>query len=165
MAHIYVFFEAVIFLCGLILFIISVVHSFSKQANDQGIVTTGIYKYVRHPQNLALILMALPFALYMPGFYDSGICFGDLFCWFQLIILLTVYSDYTDYKLKQKFPEDFPNYYQQTGFYFPKWYSTQRIQFLSVFNRPIIRYLTLTLIYLLIVLLCFQIYHTGDWLR
>ena len=129
-----IFFEAVIFLCGLILFIISVVHLFNKQVNDQKIVTTGIYKYVRHPQNLALILMALPFALYIPGFYDYGICFGDLFCWFQLIILLTVYSDYMDYKLKQQFPADFSNYYQQTGFFFPKWHSFQRLQFLSVFN-------------------------------
>ena len=159
------FLEVVIFLSGLILFIVSVVHSSRKQTKDQNIVTTGIYKYVRHPQNLALIIMAFPFVLYVPGFHDPGICFGDLFCWVQFIILLTIYSDYTDYKLKQKFPEDFPSYYQQAGFFLPKLYSIKRLQFLSVFNRPIIRYLSLVLIYLLIVLLCFQICLTGDWLR
>ena len=162
----FLFFEALIFASGLILFIVSIIHSSRKKVSDQKIVTTGIYKYVRHPQNLALIIMALPFALYIPFFYDFGIYFGDLLCWIQLIILLTLYSDYTDYKLKEKYPEDFLSYYQQTGFFLPKVYSIKKLQFLSVFNRPIIRYLCLALIYLLVVLFFFLIYlNSGPKLR
>jgi hypothetical protein len=155
--------EAVIFLSGLVLFLISLVHSSRRTVKEQNKIATGIYKYVRHPQNLALILMTFPFALYIPVSSDHGICFADLLCWVQFVVLLTLYSDYTDYRLRQLFPDTYPSYYQQTGFYLPKLVSIKELQFLSIFDRPILRYLCFLVIYLLIVLFFVQIYLSIDW--
>lgn len=73
--------EILLFCFGLTLFLISLITMVKKKIEEDHLIQTGIYKYIRHPQNLGIIIMALPFTLYIPGFEDIGIRMGDIASW------------------------------------------------------------------------------------
>ena len=103
-----------IFVLGLVLFVISLFQLAQGIKKDQTLVNHGIYNHIRHPQNLAIIIMAFPLFLYY------GIRMGDIVSWIQFTFLIIIYSDLGDIRLKKKYPEQFQSYYQTTGFMTPK---------------------------------------------
>ncbi|MHA1449743.1 MAG: methyltransferase family protein [Candidatus Hodarchaeales archaeon] len=112
--------EIMVFITGLVLLLASFVQLVRGMVKQQGIMQEGIYKYIRHPQNLAIIIMAFPLALYVPYFDDHGIRLADLITWVQFTLIVVIYSDLEDRRLKKKYPETFTSYYESTGFFLPK---------------------------------------------
>ena len=58
--------EFLIFGIGLSLFIWGVYLIARSRLKNTGLVKTGPYKYIRHPQHLGIILMSLSISLYIP---------------------------------------------------------------------------------------------------
>lgn len=112
--------EVIIFIGGIFVFLLGLYHLTKGKKQKLLIVTTGIYHYIRHPQNLGICLIVLPFALYIPGFNDLGIRVGEIFSWLLFTFILTIYSNLEEKFLLTKFSKEYSPYQHYTGFFFPK---------------------------------------------
>ncbi len=112
-------FESIVFSVGIGLFVISFVQLVREKVCGQGLVQTGIYGIIRHPQNFSLIFLFLPFSLYIPGFWDWGIRVADLIFLINFIYFMITFSYVEEHFLKKKYPEEFQQYVQNTGFMIP----------------------------------------------
>jgi len=112
--------EIFIFVAGFFLFTSGLYHLVKGKRDGIDIIQTGPYKFIRHPQNLGILLIALPFALYIPGFNDLGIRIGEILSWTLFGFFLIIYSYFEEYKLNKKYLEEFRNYQIHTGFFIPK---------------------------------------------
>lgn len=148
----WLYLKVMIFLVGLILFLISLTTLILGIKKDVGLVENGIYKHMRHPQILSIIIMAFPLFLYI------GFRMGDLVSWVQFIFIMIIYSDIGDIKLKKKYPADFQTYYEKSGFFFPR-IIPYRIghYFSAVYNKKF-RYPLMLLIYILCISTLYQIF-------
>ncbi|MFX1567953.1 MAG: hypothetical protein ACFFCV_06270 [Promethearchaeota archaeon] len=144
--------KMIIFLAGLIFFTVSITQLIYWLKKEKNLVQKGIYKYIRHPQNMAIIIMAFPFFIW----YSVRI--GDIVTWVQFVFLMILYSDFGDLKLNQKYPDEFQNYYLNTGFFLPKAISIKSIEPLSIFKNKKLRYIILVLIYVLTIIILYVFY-------
>jgi len=155
--------KMIIFLTGLILFTISIAQLVYWLKKEKSLVQQGVYKYIRHPQNLAIIIMTFPF------FILYGVRIGNIVTWIQFVFLMILYSDFGDLRLNKKYPNKFQNYYTNTGFFLPKVVSIKSIEPLSIFKNKKLRYLILILIYILTIIILYVIYlilpfnHVGSF--
>lgn len=144
--------KTIIFLVGLILFAVSIAPLVYWLKKEKQIVRQGIYKYIRHPQNIAIIIMIFPFFI----FY--GVRIGDIVTWVQFIFLMIIYSDFEDLRLNKKYPCEFQNYYENSGFVLPKFVSLKFLDSLSIFKNKKLRYIILFLIYILTIIILYAFY-------
>ncbi|MBY8999490.1 MAG: hypothetical protein KGD64_01110, partial [Candidatus Heimdallarchaeota archaeon] len=72
------------------------------------------------PQHLGIILMALPFSLYIPGTEDMGILVADILSWSFFSLILFLWSDHEERQLAKKFGEEFVQYRSKTGSFLPR---------------------------------------------
>ncbi|MEJ2250932.1 MAG: isoprenylcysteine carboxylmethyltransferase family protein, partial [Candidatus Lokiarchaeota archaeon] len=144
--------KAMIFIVGFILFIISLTTLILGIKKDVGLVQNGIYKYIRHPQNLSIIIMAFPLFMFL------GFRMGDFVSWVQFIFLMIIYSDIGDIKLKKKYPADFQTYYEKSGFFLPRVIPYRIGHYFSAISKKRIRYPLLLLIYILCIFTLYQIF-------
>ena len=112
--------EMLIFCFGLGLFLTGLITMVKKKIEGDTLIQTGIYKYIRHPQNLGIIFMFLPFVLYIPGFRDIGIRMGEIASWMFFTFIICLYSYYEEWRLVRKYKEIYLEYYKKTGFFIPK---------------------------------------------
>ncbi|MHA1167131.1 MAG: methyltransferase family protein [Candidatus Hodarchaeales archaeon] len=154
-------FGLVIFMIGFLVFLISFVQLTRGLVKEQDILTKGFYKHVRHPQNLAIILMAFPVALYVPGFQDLGIRLADIIFFVQFTFIVMIYSDWEERRLIKKYPDKFLSYYRETGFLFPKLFSFEIFNRFSLFQHPYKRYIVFLLVYIIIINSIYLIYISG----
>ncbi len=84
--------------------------------------------------------MAIPLALYIPWVDDLGIRVGDLVIWIFFTLLLVIYSDIEDYRLKKRLPEEFLVYQSNTGFIFPKIVQLNRFQLKWIRENRLLKY-------------------------
>jgi len=144
--------KAMIFLIGLILFIISLACLVIGIRKNSGLVQNRIYKHIRHPQNLSIIIMAFPL------FLLHGFRLGDFVSWVQFIFIMIIFSDIGDIKLKKKYPKEFQLYYENSGFFLPR-VLPYRISyyFSAVYNKKF-RYPILLSIYILCIYILYQLF-------
>ncbi len=152
--------ESMVFLVGLTLFIWGFIQIVRARKNETNITQTGPYKHIRHPQHLGIILISLPFALRIrPGFaYHIFIRFrvGDILSWVLFCFVLIIWSDIEERKLQKTHPEEFADYKNRTGFFFPKIGNRQTL-IIQEKKRYyyLIRYLIFFIIYCFVVLIMF----------
>ncbi|MFX1370459.1 MAG: hypothetical protein ACFFCE_01265 [Promethearchaeota archaeon] len=144
--------KAIIFLTGLTLFTISIVQLIYWLKKEKNLVQQGIYKYIRHPQNFAIIIMTFPLFI----LYDVRI--GNIVTWIQFVFLMILYSDFGDLRLNKKYPDEFQNYYSNTGFFLPKVISIKALKPLSIFKNKKLRYIILVLIYVFTIIILYVFY-------
>ena len=149
--------EIIIFIVGLLLFFWGLIHLVKGKKIGLDIVQTGPYKLIRHPQNLGILIMLFPFALYTPGFTDDGIRIGDILSWTLFFLLMIFISDFEEYRLKEKSPEKFINYRNTTGFFFPNLRHNRKNQGKGEKNNYLKRYGLLILCYGLFILIAYFI--------
>ncbi|MHA1671258.1 MAG: methyltransferase family protein [Promethearchaeota archaeon] len=132
--------EIITFMIGIFVLLSGLYHLAKGRKQKISIVKTGLYKYIRHPQNLGISLISLPFALYIPGFNDIGIRIGELFSWILFTFILTIYSNLEEHYLMKKFPEEYRKYQTQTSFFFPMSYiwkkkKSKGVEFMTILKR------------------------------
>lgn len=160
-----IFIEAVIFTFGLVIFMISLIQLIIGLKKKKGIVRIGFYKYIRHPQNLALIIMTFPLCLFLPFTGDLGIRIGDFVSWIQFSFLIIIYSDIGDVLLKKKYPAQFLEYYESTGFMVPKLFKTKVSNYFSILQHKKIRYMFFVILYIGIICILYYFYLVGPFFR
>jgi protein-S-isoprenylcysteine O-methyltransferase Ste14 len=92
-----------------------------KRKNGEGLITSGPYSWVRHPQHLGILLFLLPFAIafkFTSGF-STGIRPGDVLSWALMGFLLLAVADWEESRLLEKFNEQYLEYSQNTPFIVP----------------------------------------------
>ena len=159
-------FETIAFIGGLTLVFWGFSHIVKARKNNIKITQTGPYKYIRHPQNLGIILISFPFALMIPG-YDHGIRVGDVLSWVFFCFLLIIWSDVEERKLQKEHPEEFVEYKSKTGYFFPRIREKQPLIIQKKKYYYFIRYLSFIFTYCMIVLiaLLFTKYVPGSHVR
>jgi len=148
----WVYLKVMIFVIGLILFIISLVCLVIGIRKNAGLVQKRIYKRIRHPQNLSIIIMVFPLFLY------HGFRLGDFVSWVQFIFLMIIYSDIADIKLKKKYPEEFQSYYENSGFFLPRLLPYRISYYFSAIYNKKYRYILLFSIYILCIYILYQLF-------
>jgi protein-S-isoprenylcysteine O-methyltransferase Ste14 len=151
-SDLYSFIKISIFILGLALFIISLFQLVRGLKKDHTLVTHRIYNHIRHPQNLAIIIMAFPLFLYY------GIRMGNVVSWVQFSFLMILYSDLGDIRLKKKYPEQFQSYYESTGFMTPKFLSYRITKWFSAITNKKVRYPLFLIFYILAIFILYQLY-------
>jgi protein-S-isoprenylcysteine O-methyltransferase Ste14 len=105
-------------LTGIAIIVISILQlsknlsPFPSPKENSELITTGLYKQIRHPIYSGILLLAFSFALYQ----NSG--FKILISFF-LLILFYFKTSYEEQQLSLKFPE-YNNYKRTAGRFFPK---------------------------------------------
>ncbi len=112
--------ELVIFICGFGLFLHGLIHLVKAKIKKNDIVQTGLYNYIRHPQNLGILIFSFPFCLYVPFLGDHGLKVGDIFSWLLFCLLITIYSDIEEIFMLKRYPDKYRLYKSNTGFFLPK---------------------------------------------
>lgn len=85
---------------------------FPKPREDGSLITSGLYKYVRHPVYTAILIFFFFLALYFGSGYKVGIVF-------LLMLLFWFKSQYEEKQLCQKYPA-YNEYRKLTGRFLPK---------------------------------------------
>lgn len=112
--------EIIVFIGGLTLFLIGLIYSFRAKRVNKKIINCGVYKFIRHPQNVGIILTSLPCVFILPGNEDLGIQIGGIPLRILFIVCMIIYSDLQELNIQQKFPEEFKTYKENVGFFIPK---------------------------------------------
>ena len=112
--------EFLLIMIGLILLVWGLVQIAEAKLKKEGLVTGGIYRYIRHPQHLGMIIIAFAFALYVPGTEDLGIRVGEILSWSLFSLIQFLWSDYEERQLAKKFGDEFNEYRKKTGAFFPR---------------------------------------------
>ncbi|UCE11689.1 MAG: hypothetical protein JSW61_07105 [Candidatus Thorarchaeota archaeon] len=136
--------EALILAIGLMLFLFALKEIVEARRRGMGIVTSGLYKYVRHPQHLGIMLMLLPLALtnvFQPAQWWGGIRPGDLLSWSFVAFLLIIIADLEETRLLALFGQDYEDYAQRTPFILPKVNLLSFIQSSSLSRGKPLRYI------------------------
>ncbi len=118
--------ELVIFMCGFWLFLHGLIHLVKAKKEKIDIVQTGLYKYIRHPQNLGIIIFSFPFCLYVPFLGDSGLKVGDIFSWMLFFLMIIIYSDIEEIHMVKRYPDTYRLYRSNTGFFIPRIIKTKK---------------------------------------
>lgn len=132
-----------------------------KVLRKKGICKTGMYRWVRHPQHLGILIMFLPLVLYV-GYipfikvvtHDIGILLGDIITYIQFGFFLVILSDLEEIRLFHKDPDAFLEYMRTTGFFFPRIRQklTTTLPRWSVHRNRWVHFGLLTVLYVIIVL-------------
>ena len=114
--------EGVLLFSGLLLFLLALFEMARKFSEGVSLVTSGPYRWVRHPQHLGLILFLLPLALFNISYSASwsGIRPGDILSWSLVSFLLVVVADLEEYSLVKRFGSEYIDYSNRTPFLLPR---------------------------------------------
>jgi hypothetical protein len=86
------------------------------------VVTSGPYRWVRHPQHLGIIMFLLPLALLNIRYpiYWAGIRPGDILSWSLVSFMLIVAADFEESGLVKRFGIEYSDYCKRTPFLLPR---------------------------------------------
>ena len=101
----------------LLLGLVQIIHA---KARNIGLVTTGLYKYVRHPQHLGIAVLSFGF-LMLNG---AGIRVGDIIAWTLVVFIYILLADSEEASLESEFGESYRNYKRKVSFMIPFFPST-----------------------------------------
>lgn len=144
--------ECCVFILGLYIFLSGLIQLAKGRKNDLNVVQKGTYRYVRHPQNLGILIMMLPLTFYIPGFNDLGIRIADLLSWILFCLIIILICDYEERVMMKRFPSEYASFKSKTGFLIPKIRKQKLISLKSIRYRYVLRYFILFLCYILIVI-------------
>ena len=145
--------ELVIFICGFGLFLHGLIHLVKAKKKKIAIVQTGLYKYIRHPQNLGIVIFSFPFCLYVPFLGDAGLKVGDIFSWMLFFLLIIIYSDIEEIHMVKRYPNKYRLYRSNTGFFIPRILKTKKEKSDMEIKNYLFRWLFLIGGYILLILI------------
>jgi len=114
--------QGIVFFLGLALLIRSFVEMTRRISNGVQFITSGPYRWVRHPQHLGIIMFLLPLALFNISYSAqwSGVRPGDILSWSLVSFILIVVADFEEIGLTNKFGVEYIDYCKRTPFLLPR---------------------------------------------
>ncbi|NHI84100.1 MAG: hypothetical protein EAX81_07340 [Candidatus Thorarchaeota archaeon] len=115
--------EQTIAVIGLAILVSSFVHM--RLARNEGLITSGPYRFIRHPQYLGVILFTL--TLTTRSYWIATHTFGMswispnlmIVVWFGTLFAYIIMALVEELHLAKVFPSDYSQYRQRVGFLFP----------------------------------------------
>jgi len=154
--------EVTLFLGGLSISIWGLRELVMKRVEECGFVTTGPYKWVRHPQHLGIILFLLPTALFNPTLIGmSGIRPGDILSWSLISFLLLIVADWEETHLRDIYGQKFKTYMSRTAFILPGLKFPFKLG--NAKYRPILYVMFFVVYWVLITLVLIAFTHVQLW--
>ena len=89
----------------------------NRLRKETTLVQSRYYKHIRHPQSVGIILFVLGMVTFVFG-YTRIVGVWALFWVFYFFLRIEAYIE--EYFLIQKYKDDYINYVQNTGFFFPR---------------------------------------------
>jgi|LGVF01.2.fsa_nt_gb protein-S-isoprenylcysteine O-methyltransferase Ste14 len=111
--------EVALFLGGLGISVWGLRELAVKHVEGCGLVTTGPYRWTRHPQHLGIILFLLPTALFSPTHSMLWIRPGDILSWSLISFLLLIVADWEEIRLRAVYGQEYEAYISRTAFILP----------------------------------------------
>ncbi|NHJ02299.1 MAG: hypothetical protein EAX86_09210 [Candidatus Heimdallarchaeota archaeon] len=112
---------------GILLFIGAVIELARSKQRKESITTTNIYSIIRHPQNVAFILMGLGYLFLLE------VRLGDVFSWSIFTFIVIMEARWEEKRLLKQFPTEYTLYKTNTPFMIPlvRFPAFQRVHNLS----------------------------------
>ncbi|MDI6401770.1 isoprenylcysteine carboxylmethyltransferase family protein [Balneolaceae bacterium ANBcel3] len=114
----------ILFVAGLLAFMVGAIKIYLSKLKKQGAVVRGVYRYIRHPQYLALMISSVGMVLIWPRYL---VLIGCITVCFAYVLLARI-----EEKLCLRDFEGYDVYMSKTGMFLPK--SIER--FLSIISVP-----------------------------
>lgn len=108
----------IIALIGLVILVVSAVQLLWTRHTRVGIINTGMYSVVRHPQftGIIIITVGLTIMVFTNSFYDYLKLIG---LWLIQVLGYIGIALYEEWRLSRKFRDDYRQYKQKVPFLFP----------------------------------------------
>jgi len=100
-------------LAGLVLFVLAFVQVYSARFTGKGAVVVGLYRYVRHPQYVALALVGLGTVLFWSRFIV-------IIAWVTMLFLYAALSANEESRCLARYGDAYRDYLQRTGRFLPR---------------------------------------------
>lgn len=97
------------------IFIIGLSQIVQAKARRTGLVTTGLYRFIRHPQHLGIVVTSLGFMM-LNGY---GIRVGDIYAWSLVVFIYILLADSEEEALEKEFGDSYLNYKRRVPFMVP----------------------------------------------
>jgi protein-S-isoprenylcysteine O-methyltransferase Ste14 len=105
-------FGRTLFALGIIAFLIGAIQIYSAKIRRKGVVTGILYRWVRHPQYLFLMISGLGLLLFWPRFFILVLYVSMLFVYYLL-------ARHEEQRMLAKHGKSYRQYLQQTAMFFP----------------------------------------------
>ena len=153
--HNVIYIEILTIFIGISIFLVSFFQLARGIKNQNKIFSEGVYKYVRHPQYLAIGMITLPICLYYAQNQQIYIIYAKIIAGEQIIFLLILFAILEEKKLEKNYPSEFNIYSLSTPFLIPflriprkfKYICSGKIVYLSLFIGYWICYLLIYVVY------------------
>ncbi len=104
---------SILFLLGTAVFLTSAIQVYSAKFLKRGAVLKGFYRWIRHPQYVALATAAAGLAILWPRFIVVVL-------WVVMVLLYYALAKDEERRMLRQYPEAYGEYIEQTGMFFPK---------------------------------------------
>jgi protein-S-isoprenylcysteine O-methyltransferase Ste14 len=147
---------------GSVILLVGLAQMVRAASRGSGSVTSGLYRYVRHPQHLGIAILS--FGLLMLNGY--GIRVGDLYAWTLVVFIYALLADSEEEDLEEEFGEAYLRYKRSVPYILPLLPSTHGRIPKILPSRGLKRKLALTAAYVLVLIVftlllrLVPIYHT-----
>jgi len=102
----------ILFGLGLVIFFVCAYQVYSAKLLGRGVVSSGLYSWIRHPQYLGLGVAGLGLLLYWPRFIILVLYLTMLFVYYLL-------ARNEEWRMEKKFGESYQNYKARIGMFLP----------------------------------------------
>ncbi|MDH5201377.1 MAG: hypothetical protein OEW93_10845, partial [Candidatus Bathyarchaeota archaeon] len=100
---------------GSVILLVGLAQMVRAAARGSGLVTSGLYRYLRHPQHLGIAILS--FGLLMLNGY--GIRVGDLYAWTLVVFIYVLLADSEEVDLEEEFGEAYLRYKRSVPYMLP----------------------------------------------
>ncbi len=104
---------SILFLLGIAIFLVCAVQVYLSKFLKRGAVLKGLYRWIRHPQYLALGIAGAGLAILWPRFIVVVL-------WLMMVLVYYALSKDEERRMLGQYPETYSEYMRRTGMFLPK---------------------------------------------
>jgi len=104
---------SILFLLGIAIFLICAIQVYSNKFLKRGAVLKGLYRWIRHPQYLALAIAGAGLAILWPRFIV-------LVLWLVMVLVYYALSKDEERRMLGQYSQTYSEYMRRTGMFLPK---------------------------------------------
>jgi len=107
------FMGSVLFLLGIVVFLVCAIQVYASKFLKKGAVLRGLYRWIRHPQYVALAVAGAGLAILWPRFIVVVL-------WLVMVLVYYALSKDEERRMLGQYPETYGEYMGRTGMFLPK---------------------------------------------